>query len=285
MFCFHTQVIHTHSEILPPSIIMDDFRSDVDEETNKAREAKKLFPTVGMRHKFVQKVYGIIIAQLVLTIAIVVPFVVVDAVREFAKEYWWLSIVFAISSFILLLAIECGPMVLRRKVPLNFFLLFFYTLLIGAGLGFSVAQGKEEEKNQNSITVAISFGITVAIVLVFTLFAFQTKFDMTKLGGILFMLLIVFCLLSLAWGIAAALVTQDSDTFYTINLVVSCIGVLVFVALLIYDTQLLLGGKHKYSISEEEYIMGALMIYLDIVNIFRQLLNIVISVKELMGDD
>lgn len=36
-----------------------------------------------------------------------------------------------------------------------------------------------------------------------------------------------------------------------------------------------LGGKHKYSISPEEYIFGALNLYLDIVNIFMYILMLI----------
>lgn len=41
------------------------------------------------------------------------------------------------------------------------------------------------------------------------------------------------------------------------------------------DTQLILGGKHKYSISPEEYIFAALNLYLDIVTIFLLLLQLI----------
>jgi len=44
---------------------------------------------------------------------------------------------------------------------------------------------------------------------------------------------------------------------------------------LVFDTQLMLGGKHKYSLSPEEYIFAALNLYLDIVNMFLYILNIV----------
>ena len=44
---------------------------------------------------------------------------------------------------------------------------------------------------------------------------------------------------------------------------------------LVFDTQLMLGGKHKYSLSPEEYIFAALNLYLDIVNMFVYVLSIV----------
>ena len=37
----------------------------------------------------------------------------------------------------------------------------------------------------------------------------------------------------------------------------------------------MLGGKHKYSLSPEEYIFAALNLYLDIINIFMYLLGII----------
>lgn len=36
-----------------------------------------------------------------------------------------------------------------------------------------------------------------------------------------------------------------------------------------------MGGKHKYSISPEEYIFAALNLYLDIINIFLYILTII----------
>lgn len=59
------------------------------------------------------------------------------------------------------------------------------------------------------------------------------------------------------------------------TLVYSSIGALLFSVYLIYDTQLMMGGNHKYSISPEEYIFAALNIYLDVVNIFLYILTII----------
>ena len=38
------------------------------------------------------------------------------------------------------------------------------------------------------------------------------------------------------------------------NLLYASLGALVFSLYLVFDTQLMLGGSHKYSISPEEYI-------------------------------
>ena len=54
-----------------------------------------------------------------------------------------------------------------------------------------------------------------------------------------------------------------------------CSGALIFSLYIVYDTQLMMGGKHKYALSPEEYIFAALNIYLDIINLFRYILLIV----------
>ena len=58
------------------------------------------------------------------------------------------------------------------------------------------------------------------------------------------------------------------------NIGYSAVGCLIFSLYLIYDTQIMLGGKHKYSLSPEEYIFAALNLYLDIINLFLYLLSI-----------
>ena len=52
-------------------------------------------------------------------------------------------------------------------------------------------------------------------------------------------------------------------------------GALIFSCYLLYDTQLMMGGKHAYSLSPEEYIFASLNIYLDVINLFLYILMIV----------
>lgn len=85
----------------------------------------------------------------------------------------------------------------------------------------------------------------------------------------------------------------------TIKLVYASFGALLFCVYLIYDTQMMMGkepthslshailstnyfsgGKHKYSISPEEYIFAALNLYVDIVNIFMYVLTILGATRD-----
>lgn len=119
--------------------------------------------------------------------------------------------------------------------------------------------------------VLMAVGLTAAVCLGLTLFAFQTKWDFTVMGGVLFVAVIVLML----FGIVAIFVKGK-----TITLIYASLGALIFSVYLVYDTQLMMGGKHKYSISPEEYIFAALNLYLDIVNIFMYILTIIGATRD-----
>ena len=86
------------------------------------------------------------------------------------------------------------------------------------------------------------------------------------MGGILF----VGILILMIFGILAIFIRNK-----ILDLVYASLGALVFSCYIVFDTQMMLGGKHKYSISPEEYIFAALNLYLDIVNLFLYILAIV----------
>lgn len=117
----------------------------------------------------------------------------------------------------------------------------------------------------------MAVGITAAVCLGLTLFAFQTKWDFTVMGGVLFVAVIILML----FGIVSIFIRGK-----TMTLIYASLGALIFSVYLVYDTQLMMGGKHKYSISPEEYIFAALNLYLDIVNIFMYILTIIGATRD-----
>lgn len=86
------------------------------------------------------------------------------------------------------------------------------------------------------------------------------------MGGVLFVAVIIL----MVFGIVAIFVQVK-----VLQLVYASLGAFIFSIYLIYDTQMMMGGKHKYSISPEEYIFAALNLYLDIVQIFMYILTII----------
>ncbi len=82
------------------------------------------------------------------------------------------------------------------------------------------------------------------------------------MGSFLFVAVLVLLLFGLLFG------TLPRSQYPVSHIVYGSLGAFVFSIYLVYDTQLMMGGKHKYSISPEEYIFAALSLYLDVVNIF-----------------
>jgi FtsH-binding integral membrane protein len=61
-----------------------------------------------------------------------------------------------------------------------------------------------------------------------------------------------------------------SDMFY--SLLASCL----FSAFLAYHTKLIVGGKHsKYRMNDQDYVFGAMSLYMDIINIFLHILQMI----------
>merc|ERR1712141_530435 len=121
--------------------------------------------------------------------------------------------------------------------------------------------------------VLIAVGITAGVTLGLTLFAFQTKIDFTACGGMLCALLMVLMIAGFCFSLAGA--GAFGPNFRYVMIGYGSAGALVFSLYIVYDTQLMMGGKHKYSLDPEEYIFAALNIYLDVVNLFMYILMIV----------
>lgn len=145
----------------------------------------------------------------------------------------------------------------RRKHPLNLIVLGIFTMSMSLFVGIIAAQYDPD-------TVFTAVGATAIIVLALTIFSFQTKFDFTGMAPYLFLILVLFMI----FGFFASIFRSN-----TTNTVYAILGVLIFSMYLVYDTQLLVGGK-KYQLSEEEYVFAALTIYIDVIQIFLYLLEL-----------
>lgn len=116
--------------------------------------------------------------------------------------------------------------------------------------------------------VLIAAGITAAVCLSISIFAIQTKIDFTMCTGLIFALSMVVFM----FGISCIIVYMTLGYSHILNCVYGALAALLFALFLAYDTQMLIGGK-KHQLSEEEYIFGALQLYLDVVYIFLIILS------------
>ena len=117
-------------------------------------------------------------------------------------------------------------------------------------------------------SIAQVFFISAATFAVTSLYGYTTQRDLTGFGGFLFMGLI---------GIVIASLVNLFMASSMLQFVISVVGVLVFTGLTAYDTQKI---KESYADSwsadskDKIAIMGALTLYLDLINIFMMLLQL-----------
>lgn len=214
------------------------------------------FSEESIRKGFIRKVYLILTVQLAITMAFISLFVYHEPAKLWTLQNPWIGITSFITMFAVLIIMACCGEI-RRKTPHNFIFLALFTVAQGIMLGIFTIR-----YDANEVLTAV--GITCAICVGLTLFSFQTKWDFTMMGGFLFVGLIVVFLFGL---IVAFFPGSAASSVY------SACGALLFSLYLVYDTQIMMGGNHKYSISPEEYIFAALNLYLDIINIFLFILR------------
>ena len=87
---------------------------------------------------------------------------------------------------------------------------------------------------------------------------------LSSLAGLLFVAGMAFFILSLF-----GLIFYDR----IFQMMLATLGVFLFGVYLIFDTQLVMGGK-RYQLSIDDFIVGALILYLDIIMIFLYLIQI-----------
>ncbi|MEE9612993.1 MAG: Bax inhibitor-1/YccA family protein [Desulfatiglandales bacterium] len=120
-------------------------------------------------------------------------------------------------------------------------------------------------------SIVSTFFVCAGTFLACSIYGWTTKRDLTSLGGFLFMGLI---------GIIIASVVNMFIRSSAMSMIVSYIGVLVFVGLTAYDTQKLKNMAMTQpagldgAVIRKGAILGALSLYLDFINLFLMLLRI-----------
>ena len=119
-------------------------------------------------------------------------------------------------------------------------------------------------------SIASTFFITAGTFGAMAIYGHITKTDLTRIGNLCFMALI---------GLIIALVVNVFWQNSMMDLVISCIGVLLFVGLTAYDAQKIkrLLSADDVEINETTQkiaVLGALSLYLDFVNLFLYLLRL-----------
>ena len=162
-------------------------------------------------------------------------------------------------NIVTLYALACYRNV-ARKVPLNYILLAIFTLT--ECYTISIITGLTD-----GMTVLMAGSLTAAVTVSLTIYAFKTKTDFTTCGGFLFV-----CIAALIVGSIIGAIVRSK----ILNLVLCVLGVIIYGLYLIFDTQLLV-GKNRHAFSIDDYIVAAMFLYIDIIQIFLYILQILSS--------
>lgn len=117
-------------------------------------------------------------------------------------------------------------------------------------------------------SIASTFFLTAGMFGAMSAYGYLTKTDLTSVGN--------FCMMGL-FGIILASVVNWFVRSSAVEMAVSYLGILIFVGLTAYDTQKIKAmnvvGNAGTDEDTKEAISGALMLYLDFINLFLSLLR------------
>lgn len=236
----------------------------------KSREPQQLLALAdtSTRNGFVRKVYGILGVQLLVTM--LVGALMVRHGREWLKSNPSVILgVVALSTFMSLVisCIFCCCPDTMRKTPQNYGLLVVFTLAEGVLVGFACLQ-------YTLGSVILCCGLTGFVTLGLTLYATNSKTDFTGFGPYLFCALLVIFGMGVMMSLASSFGLMGSATFGALQMVYAGAGALVFSCFIVYDTQMIIGGKHQNEFCVDDYCMAAISLYIDVINLFLSLLQL-----------
>lgn len=227
---------------------------DVDSLRNKDYAMSTAFPAL-MRKVFVWMTLALAITGLtaygVATSPTILSLIFSSKVTFFGLIIAEFALVFAISGAINRLSLSTATL-----------LFILYSIVNGATLStiffaFSV------------VTIGKVFFITAGTFGAMALVGYTTKTDLTSMGKLLFMALL---------GIIIASVVNMFVGSSGLDLILSYVGVLVFVGLTAYDTQkikqMCQSAPDAGESTQKLALIGALSLYLDFINLFLYLLRI-----------
>jgi len=212
------------------------------------------------RKAFITKVYFILCCQLALTVAItfgMMQFGGYELARWAMGAGYWTRMASMIATFATLFGLMCH----KNKHPLNLILLVCFTsflsYLVGLTCTFYAASGM-------GVLVVEAFAITSLLFVGLTAFVMYSKIDFSFLGLILPVLLLTLII----WGFFVT-VFFDSFQFRQVYALAGCV---IFALYILYDTSNICN-----TLEFDDYVFGAVSLYLDFINLFLMILTLLTS--------
>lgn len=238
----------------------DNMKGDIENNEIASKPLLDTFPAQ-VRAKFIQKVYSLLSLQLMLTFSLSAWFMFDEDAAEFVTSEHGVILhnICMISSFVSLLTLYCC---LLHSHPANMILLLLFTFSMAYEVGFISVLFKSHGM-ENLIFIAL--GITMTIFLSLTSFVMITKRDFEFLSTFLYISLLSLLLFSFIF-----IFIPINISIY--HIIMGYAGTLIFSGYILYDTSQLI---HK--LTPDDYIEGTIQLYLDIINLFFSILNILQS--------
>ncbi|KAK9843008.1 hypothetical protein WJX74_005555 [Apatococcus lobatus] len=229
--------------------------ANYDEEAAQEAGYMAGFQDKAVRQGFTRKVLGIVATQLIVTMLFSIAFYYSAPLKGFVQTQMWPFWAAWGLSLATTLVITCSPTA-RRSYPQNVIWLSIFTLTYGFLVGVITSFADRE-------ALVSAFVITAAVVGFVATLAFATDIDFTKFGGILAIV---------TWAFLVGIIIAAFWHTRIVYLVISVIGAIIFSLYLLYDLQMLMGGKTQ-ELSPDEYIFASMTIYLDVIQIFLNILQ------------
>ena len=212
---------------------------------------------------FVRKVYSILAVQLSITTAAIVWVQTSQSANNYMFSHGGTAIAAAFGSIFFLIAIICC---FGRVHPVNLILLFLFTMCESYMVaGLTCAYDPK--------IVMMAGAATALTTIALTVYALRTTTSIevfAAMSFVVYLAMMPLIIISFFVGLGG---------LYTLY---CCLGVLLYSLYLIIDTIMICGGKsmgNVSSISMDDYVIGAMMLYLDIVMLFIYILRILGSSK------
>eukprot|EP00584_Thalassiosira_punctigera_P004288 CAMPEP_0172532524 /NCGR_PEP_ID=MMETSP1067-20121228/5549_1 /TAXON_ID=265564 ORGANISM="Thalassiosira punctigera, Strain Tpunct2005C2" /NCGR_SAMPLE_ID=MMETSP1067 /ASSEMBLY_ACC=CAM_ASM_000444 /LENGTH=284 /DNA_ID=CAMNT_0013317055 /DNA_START=30 /DNA_END=884 /DNA_ORIENTATION=- len=207
------------------------------------------------RRLFIRKVYSILAVQLIWTGVVSAAMILHVPTQTYVLTHGWTVGLSCVLSIVLIVALMCY----KDVEPTNKILLAAFTMveafMVGTVTTAYCAAGYEG-------IVLEALALTGIIFVGLTVFTFQSKIDFSFCGAFLSMGLGALLL----WGLFAMIFGIQTGYVYAL------LGCIVFSGYILFDTWLIMD-----KLSPHEYVLAAIMLYLDIINLFLMLLQLLAS--------
>ena len=215
------------------------------------------------RKAFVGKVYTLLVLQIAITLVICFGMMQIggyDFYVWLSTAGAWTRMVAFVLTFVVLISMIC----FKSRYPMNLVLLFTFTCLMSYTVG--VLCTAYAAAGMQSIVIE-AFALTSLIFVGLTIFTMQSKIDFSFLGLVLPVLLFAFIL----WGFFSMIAFPS----FMFSQVYALAGTIIFSLYVLYDTHAI-----TTYLSYDDYVLGAINLYLDFVNLFLMILQLLMGTHQ-----